>query len=296
MVAEQGVKTEMRSRPNKGATSRVRVLCVTGGKGGIGKSSVAINLGVSLQANGSEVMLVDADLGLANSDVLLGLSLRRNLSHVLRGECRLEDVIVRIPGGLRLVPAGSGIAGLTTLNKSERAGLINLFNDLEEVPDVMLVDTAAGLSPAVTDFCSAAQEVLVVVCNEPTSLTDAYALIKVLYRDQGLRHFRVMANMVNDQNEAEGLFRKLQAVTDRYLEVTLDFAGMVPFDPMLRQSVQQQKPVRQVFPGSRSAVAFDRMAKEVMRWRWRETGVGDRLEFFLERTLRNSQRVAGQTQ
>ena len=170
-----GVRPADRLRP-------VKVIAVTGGKGGVGKTNVAANLGLCLATQGREVMLLDADFGLANVDVLLGLHPRFNLSHVLRGECNLEDVIVTGPRGLQVVPAASGVRQMAELSVGEHAGLIRAFSDLYHNLDVLIIDTAAGISDSVMTFSHAAHHVLVVVCDEPASITDAYALIKVLSR------------------------------------------------------------------------------------------------------------------
>src|ERR1700742_4691895 len=162
----------------------VKVIAVTGGKGGVGKTTVSANLAVAIAAQGRDVMLVDADLGLANVDVVLGLHTRFNLGHVIDGHCALEDAIVTGPHGLQVVPAASGIKRMATLSPAEHAGIIRAFSDLYHQVEVLVVDTAAGLHDSVMTFSQAAHHVLVVVCDEPASITDAYALIKVLSREQ----------------------------------------------------------------------------------------------------------------
>ena len=163
----------------------VRVMAVTSGKGGVGKTNVSVNLAAAMINNGKDVMLLDADLGLANIDVLLGLNPTYNLAHVLNGSRSLEEVIVKGPGGLKIIPAASGIKNMANLSPAEHAGLIKAFSELSDRLDVLVVDTAAGISDSVISFTRACQEVIVVVCDEPASITDAYALIKVLSRDYG---------------------------------------------------------------------------------------------------------------
>jgi flagellar biosynthesis protein FlhG len=176
------------------ASRPVKVITVTGGKGGVGTTTVSANLAVSMAARGRDVMLVDADLGLANVDVMLGLRTRFHLGHVIQGECTLEDAIVTGPHGLQVVPAASGYKRMANLSSAEHAGIVRAFSDLYHQVEVLVVDTAAGLHDSVMTFSQAAQHVLVVVCDEPASITDAYALIKVLSREHGVQRFHILAN------------------------------------------------------------------------------------------------------
>ncbi|MDZ7754146.1 MAG: MinD/ParA family protein [Gammaproteobacteria bacterium] len=264
----------------------VRVIAVTGAKGGVGKTNVSVNLAVAMARAGKRVMLMDADLGLANVDVLLGLQVRRNLSHVMDGECTLEEIMVEGPAGVQILPAASGVKRMVSLSTLEHAGLINAFSTLPAVPDVFIVDTAAGISDSVIRFTVAAQDVLVVVCDEPASITDAYALIKVLNRDHGQDHFHILANMVRSNQEGLQLFQKLVRVTERFLDVTLDFAGSVPYDDNLRRAVQKQLAVMEAFPRSPAAKAFEQVAGTVERWRRPQRSQGH-LEFFVERLVQS---------
>ena len=187
----------------------VRVIAVTGGKGGVGKTNVSVNLAVAMAELGKRVMLLDADLGLANIDVVLGLHPERDLSHVVRGECSLEDVLLKGPAGILVAPGASGVQQMAELSKAEHAGLIRAFSDVGSDLDVMIVDTAAGISDVVVSFSRAAQEVVVVVCDEPASITDAYALIKLLNREYGIDRFHVLANMVHTAQEGRVLYNKI---------------------------------------------------------------------------------------
>jgi flagellar biosynthesis protein FlhG len=172
----------------------VKVIAVTGGKGGVGKTTVSANLAVAIAAQGRDVMLVDADFGMANVDVVLGLHTRFHLGHVVSGECLLEDAIVTGPHGLQIVPAASGIKRMANLTDAEQAGIIRAFSDLYHRVETLVVDTAAGLHDSVLTFSQAAHHVVVVVCDEPASITDAYALIKVLSREHGVQRFQILAN------------------------------------------------------------------------------------------------------
>ena len=207
-----------------------QVIAVTGGKGGVGKSNVSINLSIQLAEMGRRVVLLDADLGLANIDVLLGITSKRNIADVISGECSLRDILVDGPKGIKVVPASSGTQKMVSLNNLEHAGMINAFSELSNDLDVLVIDTAAGISEGVVSFLRASQEVIVVVCDEPTSITDSYALIKLLNRDYGMYRFRVLANMVKTQEEVRHLYSKLAHVTERFLDVALQYVGCIPFD------------------------------------------------------------------
>ena len=268
------------------AVHPVRVIAVTGGKGGIGKTNVSVNLSMSLAKLGRRVVLLDADLGLANVDVLLGIEAKRNLADVLSGDCSLEDIMVEGPAGIRIVPASSGVRSMTSLTPQQHSGIIQAFSDLDDQLDVLVVDTAAGISESVTSFVHAAQEALVVVCNEPTSITDAYALIKVLNRDHGIFKFNILANMIHSPQEAQQLFQKLSTVADRFLNVALKFSGAIPYDEMLRKSVQKRQPVCQAYPRSKATLAFKELARQIDDWPLPKSPKGH-LEFFMERLLRS---------
>jgi len=264
----------------------VRVIAVTGGKGGIGKTNVSVNLSMALSKLGNRVVLLDADLGLANVDVLLGLEAERNLADVLAGECSLMDIMVEGPAGVKIVPAASGVRSMVELGDAEHAGLIQAFSDIDDQLDILVIDTAAGISSSVTSFVQAAQEVLVVVCDEPTSITDAYALIKVLNRDYDIFKFNVIANMVNSPEESQQMFRKLSLVADKFLNVALRFVGEVPYDEMLRKSVKKREPVLTAYPRSKSALAFRDLAAEIQSWPLPQEPRGH-MEFFIERLIQS---------
>ncbi|MDX1656076.1 MAG: MinD/ParA family protein [Candidatus Competibacteraceae bacterium] len=272
-----GLRQLNRSRP-------VRVICVTSGKGGVGKSNVTVNLAMALGKRQQNVLLLDADLGLANVDVILGLHPAYNLSHVLNGERTLEEVMVTASHGVRVIPASSGIKRMAELSQAEHAGVIGAFSELSEPVDNLLIDSAAGISDSVVTFSRAAQDVLVVVCDEPASITDAYALIKLLSREHGVGRFRILANRAASNQEGRELFDKLLKVSDRFLDVTLDFLGAIPEDPQLRKAVQSQRAVVEAYPSSRSAVAFQRLAAQVETWPMPRQA-GGHLQFFIERLI-----------
>jgi len=265
----------------------VRVMAITSGKGGVGKTNVSVNMGVSLAAMGKHVAIMDADLGLANIDVLLGLRPVMNLSHVLAGQATLDDIILEGPQGVKVIPASSGVQKMAELTPTEHAGLIRAFSELSVPMDILIVDTAAGISDSVISFSLASQEVVVVVCDEPASITDAYALIKLMSQQHGQRRFRILSNMVRSVQEGRDLFAKISRVTDQYLDVMLDFMGMIPFDEHVRKAVQRQKAVVQVFPTCKASQAFKNVVKKIDIWPMPNRAEGQ-IEFFVERLIQYS--------
>ena len=230
------------------------------------RTNISVNLSLALSQSGKDVLLLDADLGLANVDVLLGLRPKYTLSDVIDGSRTLEEIIVHGPEGLKIIPASSGLQNMAELNAMEHAGLIRAFSELSHNIDVLIIDTAAGIADSVITFARAAQEVIVVVCDEPTSITDAYALIKVLNKDYGICRFRVIGNMLQGIQDGRELFRKIMAVTDKYLDVQLDFMGIVPYDDYLRKAVQKQKAVIDAYPRSKSSLAFKSLSLKADKW------------------------------
>jgi flagellar biosynthesis protein FlhG len=263
----------------------VRTIAVTGGKGGVGKTNLSVNLSMALADMGKRTLLLDADLALANVDVLLGLTPRFTLADLVAGRCTLEDVLIDMPNGLMVVPAASGRRHMAELPAAQHVGLINVFSELERELDVMVIDTAAGITDSVLTFCQAAQDAVVVVCDEPASLTDAYALIKVLSRERGVDRVQIVANMVRDLNEGRRLYDKLSRVCEKFLgDVSLNYLGCVPQDDWLRLAVQRQQPVVKAYPSSPSAQAISEIARRTSRWQ-APTAPRGNVEFFVERMI-----------
>lgn len=265
----------------------VRVVAVTSGKGGVGKTNISVNIGVALAQVGRRVAILDADMGLANVNILLGMFPEFNLSHVLSGEKTLREIMMTGPAGVKVIPASSGIQRMSELSAVEQAGLIHAFSEIDNDLDVLIVDTAAGISNSVVNFARACQEIMVVVCDEPTSLADAYAYIKLMNRDYGLNSFHIITNMVQSAEQGQALFNKLSKVTDRYLDVALQFVGAVPQDEYLKKSVQKQMPVVVAFPQSKAALAMKNLARKIDHWPIK-LQAGGYLEFFVERMIRYS--------
>jgi flagellar biosynthesis protein FlhG len=266
------------------AIKPVQVIAVTSGKGGVGKTSVSVNLAVSMAMSGKKVMLLDGDLGLANVDVMLGLQPKYNLADVIEGKCSLEDTLLKGPGDLLVVPASSGKRNMAQLSQAQNAGLVHAFSELHRSLDVLIVDTAAGIADSVITFSQASQEIIVVVCGDPASLTDAYALIKVLNRDHGVERVQVLANNVQNALEARDIYENLRRVSERFLDVTLSFIGSVPQDEWLRRAVRKQKAVVEMYPNSPSAEAFHALTRKIAKWGMPKGARGN-LEFFVERLV-----------
>ena len=269
-----------------------QVIAVTSGKGGVGKTNVAANLAVALANSRRDVMLLDADLGLANVDVLLGLQPRFNLSHVLSGEADIDCTIVEGPGGVRIVPASSGNKSMIDLPPASQVAIIQSFGEMAIQPDILIIDTAAGISDSVARFTQAAHHAVVVVCDEPSSITDSYALIKVFSREYGITHFQVVTNMTRNAADGRQLFEKLNRVSGQFLDVVLRHTGNIPQDGYLKRAVQEQRAVVDVYPRSWSAKAFRQLAETVNRLPFKSDARGT-IEFFFERLLKASSEQVG---
>ena len=243
------------------------VFSVTSGKGGVGKTNLSVNLALELAKKGKRVVLVDADLGLANVDVLLGLTPPRNLFHLFHEGAAIKDILFPTPYGFSILPASSGMSEMLTLSTGQKLVLLEAMDDLESGVDCLVVDTGAGINENVLYFNLAAQQRLVVLTPEPTSLTDAYALIKVLKMAHGVEHFKICVNMSKDAAMAKEMFKRLYQACDHFLDgVSLDFLGFVPRDPSVRASVVQQKPFCIAAPGAPAARAVADMASVIDTW------------------------------
>jgi len=262
----------------------VKVLSVCSGKGGVGKTNVACNVAIALGSRGRNTCLLDADLSLANVDVLLGLQPRFNLSHVVNGDADLTSTILRGPRNIRIVPASSGDFCMTDLPPAAQVGIIQAFSDLTDQPEVLVVDTAAGISPKVAQFVQAGQHPVVVVCDEPAALTDAYALIKVFSQNYGVSRFQIITNQSRGAQDGRALFRKLLRVADTYLDVVLRHLGDIPRDDYLVKAVQEQRAVVDAYPKSASGIAFQQVAASIDALPAAQEASGG-IEFFLERLL-----------
>jgi flagellar biosynthesis protein FlhG len=275
-------KVVMKNEENNGS---IRIISITSGKGGVGKTSVTVNLALALRYMKKRVLILDADLGLANMDIMLGLNPKYTISHVLKGERRLKDVIISAPGGIKLLPAASGIQELTNLDSSQRLLLLNELDMIQDMFDVFLIDTGAGISSNVMYFNFAAMEKVVIVTNEPTSLTDAYALIKVLTHKYRQKRFKVLINAVRNASEADRIFRNLTLVADKYLgSPSLDYLGWIPYDRMIPAAIRKQQIFLQANPETPAGKSIITLAKKLMSEKYQSNFEGD-VKFFWQRLL-----------
>jgi flagellar biosynthesis protein FlhG len=240
-----------------------RIITITSGKGGVGKTNIVANLGYALCRFGQRVLILDADLGLGNLDVLLGLAPEYNLSHVIKGEKQLGDIVLSGPGRLKILPAASGIQEMTALTQEQRQRVFSQLNDFMRDFDIMLVDTAAGISSNVLYFNINADEILVVATPEPTSITDAYALMKVLSVKYDSRHFNLVVNAAASEHEADEVYRQINLVADRFLNVDITYYGGIVVDDTLRKGVRQQKVVCELAPMSKASRNFAALARKI---------------------------------
>lgn len=252
---------------SKSIAERVpKVISVTSGKGGVGKTSLVVNLASALTKRNKRVVILDADLGLANVDVFFGIAPDFNIKHVLMGQKKLKEIMVKGPHGIRIIPASSGIEELARLTPEQKLTLLAEFEELETDFDVMIIDTATGISSDVAYFNTAAQHTLVILCPEPASLTDAYALIKLLYSKYCQRDIHVVVNGANSQKEAQEIFNALSNVCMRFLGLSPEWVGFIPLDGAFIKATKQQKILIDVYPQSPSAQAIRELADKVLSW------------------------------
>ncbi len=262
-----------------------RVIAVTSGKGGVGKTNVVGNLALIMADMGKKVLILDADLGLANIDIIFGVHPDFNIGHVLSGEKQLKEIIVEGSPGVRIIPAGSGFVNLTHLTDGEKLCLLSEFESLEDDFDYFLIDTGAGISENVTYFNVAADECIVVVTPEPTSVTDAYAMIKVMSTQYGEKRFKLLMNMVKDEREAKAVFLNLIQVADQYLGgVVLEYCGFLPRDEKVPAAVRQRQPFVTLYPEALSSVNIRKIARQLEDAPRRLDANGN-IKFFVKRYM-----------
>jgi flagellar biosynthesis protein FlhG len=270
-------------RENNG--DRPKVITITSGKGGVGKTNVVVNLAVTCQRMGRKVLIFDADLGLANIDIIFGLNPKHNIEEIIKGEKELSEIILEGPEGVSIIPAGSGVEDLTQLSEGQKMHLLNEFDGLNDMFDLLLVDTAAGISSNVMYFNLAAEERIVVVTPEPTSITDAYALIKVMFHQHGIKNFYLLLNMVQDEKAAKSVYRHLSTVVAQFMGgISLDYVGYIPTDTLLRESVTRREPVVCCYPGASSSQGFKDLATLLLKQTERGPIDGN-LKFFWKRLM-----------
>lgn len=270
-----------------------QVIAVTSGKGGVGKTSFVINAAIILASIGKKVVILDADLGLANIDVMLGLTPRYNIQHVLDGECTLSEIMINGPAGIRIIPSASGIQELSELSPEQQLTLVNALDHFDDDIDYMFVDTGAGISRNVMYFNAAAQRILVVATPEPTSITDAYALIKVVHKKYGINRFALVVNNVRTKVEGDEVAHKLSTVCEKFLgDVFLDMLGSIPHDSNISECIKGQKPFVLEHPNGEVARRLASIVKNLDRSA--PSYDSGNLHFFMRRLLLNEFKGPGE--
>lgn len=265
--------------------TKPRVIAITSGKGGVGKTNAVGNVAIACQRMGKKVLIFDADLGLANIDIIFGLNPKHTIAEVIKGEKGLSQIIVTGPEGVAVMPASSGVQELVHLTEGQKINLLNEFDTLNNNFDILLIDTGAGISSNVIYFNLAAQERIVIVTPEPTSITDAYALMKVMFREHGTKSFLLLVNMVEDEKEARSVYQNLSKVVARFMGgISIDYAGFIPWDSCLQESVTRREPVVCCYPESSSSKSFKELAHYLVKQTDRRPIDGN-IKFFWNRLM-----------
>lgn len=253
---------------NQNNTKTARVITVTSGKGGVGKSNVSVNLAVQLKKAGKNVIIFDADFGLANVEVMFGAIPQYNLSDLIYNGKSIKEIITPGPMGIGFISGGSGIIGLNNLQKEQIVYLVNSINELNDMADFIIIDTGAGISNQVMEFVLASPEILLVTTPEPSSLTDSYSLLKALYKNPNFTasksRVHVIANRVTSYEDGKGVFDKLNSVVAQFLQGNLNYLGMIPQDLAIDRAVRQQKTVTLNEPNSNATKAFKVLANNLL--------------------------------
>jgi flagellar biosynthesis protein FlhG len=241
----------------------LKVISVTSGKGGVGKTNIVANLAVTMQRQGMKVLLLDGDFGLANLNIVMGLETKGTVSDIISGAKDVSDIIVTGPSGVKLIPSSSGILKASQLSLADKTILMDRLESARIPFDVLLIDTGAGINSDVTYLNAAASEVVVVTTPEPTAITDAYALMKVMSQEHKVKRFRLLVNMAQDEREATTVFSNLLDVADKFLNVTIEYLGWIPFDRRVSQAVMGRKILCDRFPDAPAVKAFESIATEL---------------------------------
>ena len=261
-----------------------RVIAVTSGKGGVGKTAVVANTAVLLSGMNKRVLILDSDLGLANIDVVFGIAPVSNLNQFFSEEMELEKILVDGPAGIKILPAGSGVQRYTRLDARQKMRLLEALDSMHNDFDIVLIDTEAGISDNVTYFNTAAQEIIVVTTPEPTAITDAYALMKLLTNQYHEKHFNLVVNCVHNENEGLDVFRKLTMVADRYLDISIEYFGCIPKDRQMVDAIRKQQVIVELYPNSKISSAFSTLARNIVDDPLHQEAKGS-IQFFWKRLL-----------
>ncbi|MCI8483598.1 MAG: MinD/ParA family protein [Lachnospiraceae bacterium] len=255
-------------KKNQQSTQKARVFTVTSGKGGVGKSNVVVNLAVQMQKQGKKVIIFDADLGLANVEIMFGAIPKYNLSDLIYRGKTIQEIITPGPLDIGFISGGSGITGVNNLSKEQLKFLVSNVAELDALADIVLIDTGAGISDHVLEFVMASPEILLIATSEPSSLTDAYSLLKALHRNpefqQSQTKIKVISNRVTTEEEGTGIYEKLNAVVGQFLKGNLEYLGMIPQDTAMERAVRQQQPVSILYPEAKSTRAFEILTNNLL--------------------------------
>jgi len=268
-------------------TQGLRVLAMVSGKGGVGKTNITVNLALALARRNRRVLVVDADLGLANVDIVLGLHTRYTLYDAISGKVSLPEILVEGPGGIWVLPAASGVYEMTCLTDEQRYLMLQQIELLEDRFDTVIIDNSAGISRDVQFFAGAAREVMVITDREPTSITDAYATIKILSQRRTNSDFMLLVNSARSEQEALDVYRRLTQVTDRFLAVSISYFGSVPRDENVNRAVMARRPLLELFPDSPAAEKIDALAEKFLKLTPPDSADGG-MKMFWERLFRQS--------
>ena len=271
---------------NLAASQPIKVIAISSGKRGVGKSNIAVSLALFLAEKNKKVLLLDADLGLGKLDKMLGLQPKYNLAHVMQGICHLNDTIIQGPSGMSLIPGTSGV-DIKQLKPLQHAGIIDAFNELTNTWEYLIIDTAAGISDTVLSFARSSQEIILVINDDPAALKETYSLIKIMNKRYQWAEFHIVANMVRNTYDGIELFSRLSQITDHFLDIRLNYLGAIPFDQRIPGAISNQQSVVMAAPDSMAAVALAQLAATIDEWPIK-LNISSHTSFFLERSLVNS--------
>ncbi len=280
---DQAFKLRQLAGQTEKIKQKTRIIAIASGKGGVGKSNITLNLGLALKKKGVKVLLIDADMGTANLDILLGLTPVYNLGHILQGKCTLKEALLTGPSDLKILPGTSGVQDFIDIKLEEVGRLLNVAAELEDDYDIILIDIGAGVNRTVINYLGGADEALIVLTPEPTSVMDAYSLIKIMSINKIKKRIGLVVNQVESKQEANELSERMASVIKKYLAGEVDIMGLIPFDINIRRSVSKQKAFLKNYPESKASRAIYQLADRVLKNR--ETGVARGASGFIYRII-----------